>query len=256
MSGQVEVQRAGGRVTVTLDHPGHKNSMTPEMWAQLVDVLRRIAEDPGDRVVVLTGAGQDFCSGADLSALAGDDPFIRRMAPVSHACQALHDLPQPTIARLRGVAVGAGANLALGCDLVVAASDVRFSEIFTRVGLSIDAGGSWLLPRAVGLHRAKELALLAGMVDANRCYQLGLVNRVVEADQLDAAVDEWADQLANGPAIALAATKGLLNRGVHTDLATALSAEAAAQAVNVATDDMTEALLAHQERRPPHFRGR
>jgi 2-(1,2-epoxy-1,2-dihydrophenyl)acetyl-CoA isomerase len=93
------------------------------------------------------------------------------------------------------------------------------------------------------------------MVDAKRCYEIGLVNRVVEADQLDAAVDEWADQLANGPAIALAATKGLLNRGVHTDLATALSAEAAAQAVNVATDDMTEALLAHHQRRPPHFRG-
>jgi enoyl-CoA hydratase/carnithine racemase len=146
MNGHVEVHRAGGRVTVTLDHQGHKNSMTPDMWVQLVGILRRISEDPGDRVVVLTGAGSDFCSGADLSALEGDDPFIRRMAPVSYACQALHDLPQPTIARLRGVVVGAGANLALGCDLVVAASDVRFSEIFTRVGLSIDAGGSWLLP--------------------------------------------------------------------------------------------------------------
>jgi enoyl-CoA hydratase/carnithine racemase len=256
MTGHVDVTRKGGRVTVTFDHPERKNSLTPGMWEQLVDALEAISRNGGDRVVVLTGKGADFCSGADLSALEGDEPFIRRMDVVTLACRTLNEMPQPTIARVAGVAIGAGANLALGCDLVIAADGARFSEVFARIGLSIDAGGSWLLPRAVGLHRAKELALLAETVDAQRAERIGLVNRVVPMSDLDVAVAEWAEQLIAGPAIALAATKRLLNQSGHIDLGTALGAEAAAQAVNSGTDDLAEALAAFAERRTPIFKGK
>ena len=114
------------------------------------------------------------------------------MRHIGDVALALHRLPQPTIAKIRGVAVGAGLNMALGCDLVVASTNARFSEIFARRGLSIDFGGSWVLPRRVGLHRAKELALLADIIDATEAERIGLVNRVVDDAELDAFVDDWA----------------------------------------------------------------
>ena len=153
------------------------------MWNELLATFREIALDSSaDRVVVLTGAGGDFCSGADLSGGGADDPERHQLTTMRHigdVALALHRLPQPTIAKVRGVAVGAGLNMALGCDLVVASTNARFSEIFARRGLSIDFGGSWVLPRRVGLHRAKELALLADIIDATEAERIGLVNRVV-----------------------------------------------------------------------------
>ena len=134
------------------------------------------------------------------------------MRHVGDVALALHRLPQPTIAKVRGVAVGAGCNLALGCDLVVAGETARFSEIFAKRGLSVDFGGSWVLPRRVGLHRAKELAFFADIIEANEAERIGLVNRVVPDGELDAFVDDWATRLAAGPPIALALTKRLLEQ--------------------------------------------
>ncbi|MEO6987968.1 MAG: enoyl-CoA hydratase-related protein, partial [Aquihabitans sp.] len=144
----------------------------------------------------------------------------------------------------------------LGCDLVVASDRARFSEIFARRGLSIDFGGSWFLPRRVGLHKAKELALLAEIIDAAEAERLGLVNRVVPVEDLDAAVDEWVQKLAAGPPIALAQTKALLDRSSTSSLADALAAEAAAQTVNFGTSDTLEAIGAFLEKRQPHYTGR
>ncbi|MFM8504882.1 MAG: enoyl-CoA hydratase-related protein, partial [Acidimicrobiaceae bacterium] len=160
------------------------------------------------------------------------------------------------IAKVRGVAVGAGCNLALGCDLVVASSTARFSEIFARRGLSLDFGGSWLLPRRIGMHRAKELALLAEIIGANDALEMGLVNRVLPDGEVDAFVDNWARKLAAGPPIALAQTKRLLNNSLNVTLEEALDDEAAAQTINFATNDTAEAMRAFIEKREPKFTGR
>src|SRR4051812_14567743 len=162
----------------------------------------------------------------------------------------------PASPRVPGGAGGAGLNLALVCDLVVASDEARFSEIFARRGLSVDFGGSWVLPRLVGLHRAKELVLLADIIDAKEAQDYGLVNRVVPAAQLDAFVDDWATRLASGPPVALSMSKRLLDQSTAVSLAQALEAEAQAQNVNFATTDMAEAMTAFLEKRQPQFKGR
>jgi 2-(1,2-epoxy-1,2-dihydrophenyl)acetyl-CoA isomerase len=178
------------------------------------------------------------------------------MRRVGQACLALHQIPQPVIAKVGGVAAGAGLNLALGCDIIVASDDARFSEIFAKRGLTVDFGGSWLLPRLVGLHKAKELVLLADIIDAAQARDLGLVNRVVPASELDAFVDDWARRLAAGPPLALSMSKRLLNESMAMSLDQALEAEALAQNVNFTTKDTTEAMLAFVEKREPRFEGR
>ena len=178
------------------------------------------------------------------------------MRAVNDAALALHRLPQPSIAKVDGVAVGAGCNLAFGCDLVVASSESRFSEIFSRRGLSLDFGGTWLLPRRVGLHRAKELAFFAEILSAPVAEELGLVNRVLPRDELDAFVADWARRLAEGPPLALSATKAMLDASYSTGLAEALEREAAAQVVNIVSEDGKEALQAFLEKREAVFKGR
>jgi 2-(1,2-epoxy-1,2-dihydrophenyl)acetyl-CoA isomerase len=168
---------------------------------------------------------------------------------------ALQQVSKPVIARVNGVAAGAGLSLALACDLIVASERARFSAIFARRGLSLDCGGSWLLPRLVGLHRAKELALLADIYTAEQAERMGLVNRVVPHAELDAAVADWAERLAGGPPLALSMSKRLLNAGLDSSLAEALENEALAVAVNNATDDMKEAFRAFREKREPRFKG-
>ncbi|HYD08777.1 MAG TPA: enoyl-CoA hydratase [Acidimicrobiales bacterium] len=254
----LEADLADGVLTVTLNRPEKKNAINGQMWEDLLATFRRVADDSAIRVMVLTGAGGAFCSGADLSPGGrGEDKHqLRRMRDVADVCLALHHIPKPTIAKVGGVAAGAGCNMALGCDLVVASSDARFSEIFARRGLSIDFGGSWVLPRLVGLHKAKELALLADIVSADEARELGIVNRVVPAAELDAFVDDWARRLAAGPPLALSMTKKLLNDSLSMSLDQALEAEGMAQTVNFGTADTAEAMAAFIEKRDPSFEGR
>jgi 2-(1,2-epoxy-1,2-dihydrophenyl)acetyl-CoA isomerase len=228
------------------------------MFQELLDTFRAIGDNAwNDRVVVVTGANGSFCSGADLSGTSQIEvDQLTWMRHVGDVCLALHALPQPTIAKVSGVAVGAGLNLALGCDLVVAGDDARFSEIFARRGLSVDFGGSWVLPRLVGMHRAKELVLFADIIGAKEAQDMGLVNRVVPVAELDAFVDGWARQLASGPPLALSMSKKLLQQSFTTTLAEALEAEAQAQTVNFSTADTGEAMLAFVEKRDPRFQGR
>ncbi len=212
--------------------------------------------------MVLTGAGDAFCSGADLgdpSNVAGrpGDPYLVQMRALGDVALRLHRMPKPTIAKVGGVAAGAGMSMALGCDLVVASEAARFSQIFSKRGLSVDFGASWLLPRLIGLHRAKELAFFADIIDADEAAEFGLVNRVVPADELDAFVDEWAGRLAAGPPLALSMTKTMLNNSFDLSMDQALEEEARSQAVNFATADTTEAIgCLHARSASPMFEGR
>lgn len=254
----IEVTRAEAIATVTINRPQRKNAVTGDMWAQLAETFRSLSADADIRCVVITGAGGEFCSGADLSAREGSGRPVHQLAAmrsVNDAALALHRMPQPTIAKVRGVAVGAGCNMALGCDLVVASENARFSEIFAKRGLSVDFGGTWLLPRRVGLHRAKELALFGDIISAADASETGLVNRVLPDGELDAFVDGWARRLAAGPPIALALTKRMLNNAMNVTLEEALDDEGAAQTVNFGTKDTIEAMSAFTEKREPKFKG-
>jgi len=243
--------------TLTLNRPKTKNAITSEMWVGLREAFAAVEANPQVRVLIVTGANGDFCSGADVGHTGGGEQVsgMARMVPVNDAALALHNLSKPTIAKVDGIAAGAGLNLALGCDLVVASDRSRFSEIFARRALSVDFGGTWLLPRLIGLHKAKELALFADVLSAAEVAELGLVNRIVPAAELDSFVDQWATRLASGPPIALASTKRMLNDGLDASFAEALTAEARSQALNFTTDDVREAGLAWFEKRDTNFSG-
>lgn len=248
-------QYKDGILTVTINRPRRKNAVDGETWDRLGEAFRNAGQDPDVRVLVLTGAGGDFCAGADLSGDRGQLHPLRRMRAVNEVAQLLHQLPMPTIAKVSGVAVGAGWNMALGCDLVVASTDARFSQIFARRGLSLDFGGSWLLPRIVGLQQAKRLAMLAEIIDAAEAQRLGLVTYLVEPDQLADKVASLAEQLAAGPPIALAQTKALLNESGGRTLIEALDAEARTQSVNFATEDTALAFRAFRDKTDACFTG-
>jgi 2-(1,2-epoxy-1,2-dihydrophenyl)acetyl-CoA isomerase len=259
----LQVDRADGITTVTLDRPDKKNAINGRMWRELVDVLDEVADDREARVLVITGAGDGFCSGADLSddENAGDFASgvgggVRSMRVISRAALRLHELSLPTIAAVNGVAAGAGLNLALGCDLVIASDRARFSEIFSKRGLSVDFGGSWLLPRLIGLHRAKELLFLAEIIDAAEADRIGLVNRVVPHDELDATVRDIASRLAALPPVQLSLSKRLLNQSLSVSMADALEFEDIAQVLNFQSGDTAEAVAAFVQKRPPNFTGR
>lgn len=254
----VLVDRAGnGVVTLTLNRPHVKNAIGGPMWEALRRTFQEVSQTESDRVLVVTGAGGAFCAGAELHP----DFFktghpLDAMKPVNAAALALHEVSKPTIAKVGGDAVGAGMNLALGCDLVVAGESARFSQIFARRALSVDFGGTWLLPRLVGLHKAKELALFGDILSARDAEALGIVNRVVPDDELDDVVADWAGRLAQGPPLALQLTKRMLANAFSVSLSEALDAEAAAQTVNLVSKDTREGVAAFLEKRAPVFRGR
>jgi 2-(1,2-epoxy-1,2-dihydrophenyl)acetyl-CoA isomerase len=246
---------ANGVRTLTLNRPHRKNAIDARLWTALRDALRAAGNDRSVRALVLTGAGDAFCSGADISGGATDEHPMVKMRPLTDVALLLHELPIPTIAKITGIAVGAGWNLALGCDLVVAIPGARFSQIFARRGLSVDCGGSWLLPRLVGMQQAKRLALLSEMIDAEEARSMNLVTWVVAADEIDAFVADLGARLVAGPPVALAQTKALLHEGTDRTMRDALANEARAQAVNFAGTDVPEAFSAFAEKRVPLFTG-
>lgn len=250
----VGVSHSDAVTTITINRPHRKNAIDADTWPLLAQRLREADADERTRAIVLTGAGGDFCAGADLSVDSEAHP-LRRMHLVNRTAITLHELETPTIAKVDGVAVGAGWNLALGCDLLAASERARFSQIFVRRGLSPDFGGSWLLPKLVGLQQAKRIALLGEFVGADEAERLGLVTWVKPADQLDEFVAEKAAALAAGPPVALAQTKALLNEGVDATLREALESEARAQAVNFGTTDTRAAFEAFRNKTEPEFTG-
>jgi len=249
MDGLVVV-RDDGVVTITIDRPARRNALDVPTFALLRDTLRDVATRDDDRVVVITGAGGVFSAGGDLTPPAGgstasaespEPPEVRTASvlrsPIGEAALALHELPQPTIAAVDGVAAGAGANLALGCDLVVAADTARFAELFVKRGLSIDFGGTWLLPRLIGPQRAKLLAFTGDWIDAAEAARLGLVVEVVPRAELASRVHDLARRIATGSKVALTHSKRNLDASWGTTMAEALEREALAQAACTASDE-------------------
>lgn len=247
--------RDGGVLTLTLNRPRRKNALNMELWAALDEALTAAGKDPAVRVLIITGAGGAFSAGADLSSAgSGGHPLVT-MRRINEVVLRLHELSIPVVAKVTGVAVGAGWNLALGCDFVVATPESRFSQIFAKRGLSLDCGGSWLLPKLVGLQQAKRLALLAEMLDAEEARRLGLVTWILAEEEIDGFVTDLGKRLAEAPPVALAQSKALLNEGADRSLRDALASEARAQTVNFATADAREAFAAFRNKTEPVFTG-
>jgi enoyl-CoA hydratase/carnithine racemase len=260
MSTFATVSDLGPVRTVTMSNPGRMNAAPPAGWGELADAFEAF-EQSDQRVLVITGRGGEFCAGADMARATSDVPSAaenaeRMRSTINRAALALHRSTKPTIAAVDGVAVGAGMNLAIGCDLVIATNRARFSEIFVRRGLTMDFGGTWLLPRLVGLTRARELAMTGRVVDASEALEIGLVTEVVDAELLDERVAALAGQLASGAPLALSFIKRALDRSSTMTFEQALAYEEHAQALLLASSDLSEGAAAFLEKREPRFLGR
>ena len=243
---------------LTLDAPGRMNAIPPEGWETLHSHIAEF-EKSSQRVLVITGAGGDFCAGADLSDRplpSGITDRNQLMRQVGAAASALIMTTKPTIAAVDGIAVGAGMNLALACDVVIATHDARFSEIFAQRGLTVDFAGTWLLPRLVGLQRAKELALSGRMIPASEAIAIGLCLELVNQDELLPRALEVAEGFVAAAPVAQMFIKQALNRSFELSLDEALSYEGQSQAICHSSDDAREGIRAFREKRPPEWVGR
>lgn len=267
---------------ITLDRPEAMNAVTWDQRERIIALLAEASADPDVRAVVITATGEGFCAGADLrgerpggagsaSPASGSPPGgaeergrervpgdVARMIRLGaqRFITAVLDCEKPVIAAVNGTAAGIGAHLAFACDLVLAAEPARFIEVFVRRGLVPDGGGAYLLPRLVGPQRAKELMFLGDALSAADAERMGLVNRVVAADELEKTARAWAERLAQGPTRALALTKQLVNASLDTDRASAFAAEASAVEIAMTTRDANEGVASFVERRAPEYRGR
>jgi len=258
-----------GVAWITLNRPDAGNAFTPDMRDQLGLWLEEASVDLAVRAIVLTGAGEKgFCTGADLRAgvpemprpegaparTVGDSARMIRTGWQRLICAVL-DCEKPVIAAVNATAAGGGMNLALACDLVLAAEEAAFIAVFVRRGIAPDAGGAYLLPRLVGPQKAKELFFFGDGLPARDAERMGLVNKVVPRDDLMAEAGAWAARLATGPTKAIGAAKYLTNRSLESDRAGALWDESVLQELVTTTDDCREGLAAFAERRKPVFRG-
>lgn len=265
---QVRHRVEGGVAWITLNRPEAGNALTPEARNRVIDLLEAASGDLAIRAVVLTATGKAFCTGADLRAPRDEAPrpegapdrpvgTVARMirTGAQRLVAAVQDCEKPVVAAVNGTAAGLGAHLALACDLVLAAESSGFIEVFVRRGITPDGGGAYLLPRLVGLHKAKELVFFGDDCPAEEAARIGLVNKVVPPEELEATAAEWAGRLATGPTPAISLAKSLLNRSLDADRATAFAAEAAAQEIAMTSEDAAEGVRSFVERRPPVFRG-
>ncbi len=259
-------QAKGGVLTITLNRPKALNSFTVSMLAALNAVLQRAARDASVRCVVLTGAGRAFCAGQDLSDPAAAPDWTPGARPkdlgalitqsyLPVALQ-LRAMPVPTLAAVNGVAAGAGANLALGCDIVVAAQSASFIQAFAKIGLIPDTGGTWLLPRQVGRARALALSMLGDKLGAADAERMGLIWRCVDAADLSSAATALATQLAAMPSRALATTRAAIDNAMTMPFEQALAVEATMQTALGNADDYREGVRAFLDKRSPVFTDR
>ena len=248
----IVLTREAGVATITLNRPKVKNALTPELFSELGERFDEIAANPEDRVLVLTGSGDAFCGGADLSGggeqakRIGNGPIARKQFTREMLLPALklHRLPKPTIAAVNGVAAGGGCNLALGCDVVFAGESARFAQIFVNRALAVDYGGTWLLPRLIGLQKAKDLAFRGDVIDSQEALSLGLALEVVPDDQLMKRVNEYASTLAKKPPIALSLIKTGMNQLMDGSFEMGLEFEADAQSTCLGSKDFRAAMIA------------
>jgi 2-(1,2-epoxy-1,2-dihydrophenyl)acetyl-CoA isomerase len=255
----IEIDAAAGIGTLTLNRPDALNALTVPMKQELLAALRRVERDAAVRAVILTGAGRAFCAGQDLRERLQPDAaplgveVRERYNPIIRAIRAM---PKPIVAAINGVAAGAGASIAMACDLRIASDAASFALAFGRVGLVPDSGATWFLPRLVGGTRAAEIALLGDPVSAADAVRLGLVGRMVPAEELAREARSVAARLAAGAPLAIALTKRALNSAWERDLDAALEYEAQLQDMAGRTKDHAEGLAAFVEKRQPRFTGK
>ena len=248
--------------TLTLNRPERMNAFGGRMRQELVESLEAVRANADIRVVVITGAGKAFCTGGDLQEFAdGTVQALSKQAtsdrpPMCKAVLAIHEMEKPVIAAVNGVAAGGGCNLALACDIRIASETARFAQVFTRRGLHPDWGGIYFLPRLVGYAKAAELIMSGEIVDAAEALRLGLVNRVVPADELGTATEELAGRIARNAPLPIAFAKRGLQRFGHWDLAQALDYEVYVLEILRKSRDVSEGIAAFLEKRDPDFEGR
>ncbi|WP_084526216.1 enoyl-CoA hydratase/isomerase family protein [Nocardia vaccinii] len=263
-AGAVSVRREGAVLHLLIDRPATRNSLSPRMIDTLVATLTDAAGDPELRAVHLGGSGADFCSGVDWVASNNADrprprtgDLVRRIPHTAHrVIELLHTIQLPVVCGVRGWAAGLGCNLALAADFTVAADDAVFWEPFVTRGFSPDSGSTWLLPRLIGLTRAKRMLLLGEKVSAADAAEWGLIDRCVPAGDLHETVAALLAQLAAGPTVALGLAKQALAYGQHATLGQSLHQELYDLELSCRTTDFKEGLTAFQERRTPDFQGR
>lgn len=244
--------------TITLNRPDVFNAFNDPQSYELQDALKMATRDSEVRVVVLTGAGKAFCSGQDLKAIKDSkdrnlaDSLHKRYNPI---IKAMRKMPKPIICRLNGVAAGAGCSLALACDMIVASEQASLIEVFVNVGLVLDSGSSYFLPRLVGSAKAFEMSTMGSKVKAEEALQLGIVNRVCSHDELDNEVAKLTDYYKNAPTKAIGLMKKMLNKSFHSDLDTMLEYEAQCQEIAGGSADNKEGVAAFNEKRKPVFTG-
>lgn len=248
-----------GVARVSLNRPEVYNALNDEITFELQEVFKMVAKDVAVRVVVLTGEGKAFCSGQDLKAIpAGQkhsfiDSLNKRYNPI---IRAMRNLPKPILCRLNGVAAGAGCSLALACDMIIASEDATLIEVFINIGLVPDSGSSYFLPRMVGSAKAFELCAMGNKVRAQEAFEIGLVNKVVPAVQLDEAVKNYTDYFAKAPTKAIGLIKKMLNKSTISTLDEMLDYEAYSQETAGSTHDHQEGVKAFLEKRKAEFLGR
>ena len=249
--------------TLTLNRPERLNALGGTLRDDLHDAVLRASGDADVRVIVVTGAGKGFCSGGDVKAMnevkegRAERPLIDKVAPLrDRVLLAMRDAPQPVIAAVNGAAAGAGMNLALGCDIRLASTAAKFSQAFVKRGLHPDWGGTYFLPRVVGMAKAAELIFTGAVIDAAEALRLGIVSQVLPPEELLPAARALAGAIATGPPIAIRLAKRGLYRNAESDLRTALEYETFAQNTCFETEDAAEGIKAFVEKRAPQFRGR
>ncbi|KAB2906743.1 MAG: enoyl-CoA hydratase [Burkholderiaceae bacterium] len=252
------IERQDGIATLTFHRPAALNAVDVPMARALRDALRELSEDRALRCVVLCGAGKGFMAGGDLATLAANpvQGAADLLAPLNEAVERLAQLDAPVIAKVHGVAAGAGLSLMLQADFIYAAEGTRFNLAYINLGTSCDVGASWALPRRVGLGPALEIAMLGDTLTSADAERLGLVNRVLPAADLDAAVDQFALRLAEGPTVALGHMRRLMRTGLERSLPEQLAAEARAFGECARTQDLPRGIAAFYAKQTPQFEGR
>jgi 2-(1,2-epoxy-1,2-dihydrophenyl)acetyl-CoA isomerase len=256
------VQQDGGVLTLTMNRPEVYNAFNETMLDELGEAVEAAAQDETVRCIVLTGAGKAFGSGQDVRVFAtshAEGPLTGASVGLQkyhRIINAIRMMPKPVIAAVRGVAAGASCNVALACDMRIAADDARFIEAFARIGLVPDAGGGFFLPRLVGFGKALELAMLAEEVSGPEAERIGLVNKCVPVAEFEAVTQAFAQKLANGPTCVLGLIKELMNKSLESDLATSLGLEGELQDQAFRTEDHREGVAAFLQKRRPNYTGR
>ncbi|OEK05440.1 enoyl-CoA hydratase-related protein [Roseivirga misakiensis] len=254
----IKYDLADGVATITLNRPEVYNALNNEITFELQKALKEVKKDPEVRVVVLTGEGKAFCSGQDLKASSKEpnrsfsDSIHKRYNPI---IKAIRNLPKPVICRLNGVAAGAGCSFALACDIVVASESAKLIEVFVNIGLVLDSGSSYFLPRLVGSAKAFELSTMGTRVSGKQAEKMGLVNKCAADDELDAAVKSYTDYYSKAPTKAIGLMKKMLNKSQNATLDEMLEYEAYNQDIAGATHDHKEGVTAFLEKRLPEFKG-